>query len=111
MKPTLTLSIDGSDYRCVSLCGGGWRVVGMDRRGAYDLAVDGDRVTCTCGDYVHRQAATGGRCKHGAAAVAVGLLIPSNLTATDTTGPLPSPGSADPSPAEASPPPAGAAGH
>lgn len=73
----LTLQLDGTDYRVVSLCGGGWRLLRFDCRGAYDLAVVDGRVTCSCGDYRHRQAITpDGRCKHGQALVTTGLIVP-----------------------------------
>jgi hypothetical protein len=55
-KPKLTLNLDDNTYRMVSFRGGGWRLTRVNGVGAYDLAAVNGRITCTCGDYLHRQA-------------------------------------------------------
>ena len=80
MISRLHLEIDETDYTVTSLCGGGWRMTRADGRGRHDLAVAGELVTCTCADYRYRQAKGGGRCKHGLALVAHGLLLPAAAT-------------------------------
>lgn len=74
---TLTLSIDGSAYTLHREPGDGWTLSKRSEgRESYRVRLDRvtGRVECSCPDYEHRRKEAGPPCKHGRAALAVGLL-------------------------------------